>query len=245
MGKLIDLTGKKFGRLTVIERTDKKKNKDILWKCKCDCGNECEVRGFFLRSGQTKSCGCLKKETDKQPKGNVIDMTGKKYGHYTVIERAGSSKDGEAMWLCECDCPAHTRNIIIGRPLREGRTTSCGCEKRSRGEQKIAKILFDNNIPFEQEKEMFKFSSGRQSRFDFYVNNKYLIEFDGIQHFQLGHGWNTDRGALEKTQERDMIKNQWCKDNNIPLIRIPYTHYDSLCIEDLQLETSKYIVGND
>ena len=39
-----------------------------------------------------------------------------------------------------------------------------------------------------------------------------------------------------------MIKNEWCRANKIPLIRIPYWHYDDLCIEDLKLETSKYIV---
>jgi hypothetical protein len=44
------------------------------------------------------------------------------------------------------------------------------------------------------------------------------------------------------TQEHDSFKNQWCKDNNIPLIRIPYTHLKDLCLEDLLLETSKYIV---
>ena len=241
MGKFIDLTGQKFGRLIALQKTDKKKGNEWLWQCKCDCGNKCEVTGVRLRTGQTKSCGCLKKQTDKMPKGNVIDMTGKKYGHYTVIERAGSSKTGEAMWLVECDCPAHTKNIIIGRALREGRTLSCGCERRSHGELKIAELLHNNNIPFVQQKKMFKFSNGYYAKFDFYINNQYLIEYDGIQHFSDTHGWN-NKTNLQKTQERDMIKNQWCKDNNIPLIRIPYTHLQDLCLEDLQLETSKFII---
>ena len=53
--------------------------------------------------------------------------------------------------------------------------------------------------------------------------------------------WNNKENFL-KTQERDALKNQWCKDNNIPLIRIPYTHLNNLKIEDLLLETSEYIV---
>ena len=72
--------------------------------------------------------------------------------------------------------------------------------------------------------------------FDFFVEDKYLIEYDGIQHF--------DKDSLfdyEYTHSHDIIKSQWCKDNNIPLIRIPYTHYDELCIEDLLLETSSFI----
>ena len=56
--KLIDLTGKKFGRLTVVEQHDRK-GKHIRWTCKCDCGNIVHVMGQHLRSGRTKSCGCL------------------------------------------------------------------------------------------------------------------------------------------------------------------------------------------
>lgn len=64
MGSFIDLTNKKFGKLLVLEKLYKKGN-EWYWKCQCDCGNFCEVRGVSLRTGKTKSCGCLKKESDK------------------------------------------------------------------------------------------------------------------------------------------------------------------------------------
>lgn len=75
------------------------------------------------------------------------------------------------------------------------------------------------------------------------MNNAYIIEFDGGQHFfyKEGSGWNT-KEHLQKTQFSDKEKNKWCKENNIPIIRIPYTHYDNLCIEDLLLETSSFII---
>jgi hypothetical protein len=61
--KLIDLTGQRFGRLTVIGPTDRKsKSGDRYWKCICDCGNDAEVLGACLRHGNTKSCGCYVKE---------------------------------------------------------------------------------------------------------------------------------------------------------------------------------------
>ena len=64
MGKLIDLTGKKFGRLTVIKRSYPNSEDEYPnWLCKCECGNERIVRGDLLRNGHTKSCGCLRKET--------------------------------------------------------------------------------------------------------------------------------------------------------------------------------------
>lgn len=60
-GKFIDLTGQRFGRLTVICRADIK-SKEIKWICKCDCGNEHITKGIYLRTGETKSCGCIAKE---------------------------------------------------------------------------------------------------------------------------------------------------------------------------------------
>lgn len=62
MGKLIDLTGQRFGRLTVVARDYTDSNRNIYWKCQCDCGNECSVRGDHLKRGQTRSCGCLNAE---------------------------------------------------------------------------------------------------------------------------------------------------------------------------------------
>lgn len=62
MAKAKDLTGLKFGRLTAIEPAGRSKNKCIMWRCVCDCGNEVVVKSNSLNSGNTKSCGCLHKE---------------------------------------------------------------------------------------------------------------------------------------------------------------------------------------
>lgn len=62
MSRFIDLTGERFGRLVVIKRVGKNKQGKSLWLCRCDCGNEIIVRGSDLKSGNTKSCGCLQKE---------------------------------------------------------------------------------------------------------------------------------------------------------------------------------------
>lgn len=62
MSKLIDLTGERFGRLTVIERAESNKY-GAIWKCSCDCGNRVSVAGVKLRNGHTRSCGCLVSDT--------------------------------------------------------------------------------------------------------------------------------------------------------------------------------------
>lgn len=62
MGKLIDLTGQRFGRLTVIEKSPSRRGDKTWWSCKCDCGSTLEVWSVYLRNGTTKSCGCLNRE---------------------------------------------------------------------------------------------------------------------------------------------------------------------------------------
>lgn len=99
-------------------------------------------------------------------------------------------------------------------------------------------IIYEVQKTFETCK--YKNSDGRP-RFDFYVNNSYLIEYDGKQHFMPVNRFGGDEQFIIQ-QQRDEYKNQWRKDNNIPLIRIPYTKLDTLCIEDLMLETTQFRV---
>lgn len=60
------MIGKRFGRLVVQAKTDKRNNGKIVWQCKCDCGNITEVSTTYLNNGDTRSCGCLKKELEQR-----------------------------------------------------------------------------------------------------------------------------------------------------------------------------------
>ena len=66
MGKRLDLTRQRFGRLTVVKYTGRSKNSHVMWFCKCDCGNETVVRDDSLKSGNTKSCGCLRLDRTRE-----------------------------------------------------------------------------------------------------------------------------------------------------------------------------------
>jgi hypothetical protein len=68
--KILDLIGRRFGRLIVIKQISKNKSGNVKWVCKCDCGNKKETVGSYLTTGQTKSCGCLRKDISKNNKGN-------------------------------------------------------------------------------------------------------------------------------------------------------------------------------
>lgn len=74
----IDITGQNFARLTVIKRSKRDKWRKYLWLCKCNCGQETLVTSFALKSGHTKSCGCLKKEGRPIIHGHFIN---KKHSH--------------------------------------------------------------------------------------------------------------------------------------------------------------------
>jgi hypothetical protein len=63
MGQLIDLTGQRFGRLTVIKKHGINKHRQVQWLCQCDCGNLCTPLGMCLRKNNTRSCGCLAKKS--------------------------------------------------------------------------------------------------------------------------------------------------------------------------------------
>lgn len=86
--RLIDLTGQRFGRLTVIGKSDRSGNRRTYWKCICDCGKECEVRSSHLRSGSTKSCGCYGIERRSEAR-RIHGMSRKPLYicHWSMIER--------------------------------------------------------------------------------------------------------------------------------------------------------------
>ena len=86
MSKLIDLTGKRFGKLTVLSRAENSKANTAKWLCRCDCGNTCIVYGSSLRRGQTQSCGCLRGDRNKERSTHGMRKT-RLYGVWNNMRR--------------------------------------------------------------------------------------------------------------------------------------------------------------
>lgn len=126
----LDLTGQKFGRLTVLSYAETR-NGRARWLCRCDCGKEKTVDTASLKSGKTKSCGCLNLEKAieriKGKKRNAIPMIGKRFGRLVVLSEVESSKR-EKRYLCQCDCG--NKREAFGTLLRKGVVRSCGCLQR-------------------------------------------------------------------------------------------------------------------
>lgn len=120
----VDMTGRRYGRLTIIEQlAERSKEGQIRWRARCDCGNETISKGGPIRDGRTTSCGCARTNPV------APDLTAQRFGRLNVIERAGTASDGQASWLCKCDC-GNVATVRGGR-LRSGKTVSCGCYHRN------------------------------------------------------------------------------------------------------------------
>lgn len=231
----INLTGKRFGRLTVIERAGSSADGHARWLCQCDCGNTTTVSSNVLKRGDTLSCGCWNREVaSKKAKESYRDLTGQRFGKLIALEPMGSN--GKAMtWRCKCDC-GNEQFITTSHHLISGNTQSCGCLK-SKGEEEVALLLQKNNILFEKQKIFFDF---RNARFDFYLPTlNRLIEYDGIHHYKAAGGWSTQEN-FKQMQERDQRKNEYALSHNIPLVRIPYWERDNITLD--MILGDKYLV---
>lgn len=152
MGKIIDETGHRYGRLTVQYLN---KGTPATWHCVCDCGNEIDVQGGWLRSGNTKSCGCLQKDRARESniKRGGGDFTGKQIGDFYIIglhgEEITSENKKQRIWKCQCKCG----NILyLSTSKINSRTYKC-CDDC------IKKILSENNFTDETGKKYGKLTA--------------------------------------------------------------------------------------
>lgn len=244
MGSKADIiVGKKFGDWTVLQidvknPNSKAKRVRMTALCECKCGKQQYIEYRSLYDGRTTNCGCewRKNASQKHYNNNILPI-GQIFGNLTVIEDVGM-KNRKHYSRCKCVCG----NIIevSNTHLKSGHTQSCGCIKESHGSQKIRLLLQDNNFDFQTEysfKDLIS-PNNKELRFDFAIfkNGKLiqLIEFDGKQHYEECYGFYT--GELNNIQQRDELKNQYCKEHNIKLVRVPYYDIDKITLEYLGLK---------
>lgn len=134
--KSIDYTGVRFGRLMALERARTRTDR-AGWLCRCECGNEKIVATGGLKSGGTKSCGCLEKEVRLER--NRKDITNKRFGRLLAINCSGKDNHNNFKWLCLCDCGRET-NVTVAC-LMKGTTKSCGCLQKEKASENTSKDL--------------------------------------------------------------------------------------------------------
>lgn len=137
MGKFIDLTGQRFGKLTVIERADDYISPNgvtaVRWKCLCDCGSVVEVKANDLRKGKIKSCGCGRIEK------LITQSVGKRFGKLTCVGYSHTEHRKGYFFKFKCDC-GNEKIYNLAR-VRNGYINSCGCLREENCRKAVFKDL--------------------------------------------------------------------------------------------------------
>ena len=203
-------TREKYGRLTPVRKLEGYGGRNV-WECRCDCGNLCHVRMSNLKSGHTKSCGCLRKEKQKK---KFHDLTGMRFGKLTVINFVSQKSGGPSLWNCRCDCGNMTQQY--GPNLRRGLVVSCGCVRRESGKKQYEQnIHYINGTQLElvRSKKIWKTNkTGVKGVYQEKRTGKYIasMTFQGKREI-LGRFQTLEeaRQAREQAEEERDRKIQW------------------------------------
>ena len=225
-----DLTGQRFGRLVVHSLLQSNFGNNgrskVIWHCKCDCGNECNVHSINLIHGHTKSCGCFQHEPS-----NFEDLSFQTFNRWTVLDDY-KIENNKTLWHCKCSCG--NLRYVWAASLKNGSSQSCGCLKQefSRLEQAVTLYLTKKGylqfIDFEPQKKFNNLTGiGKRSlSYDFviYQNNQpyCLIECQGKQHYESIDYFGGEN-QFKIQQLHDQLKREYAQSIHVPLLEIPYT----------------------
>lgn len=240
-----DLTGRKFGKLTVLCRAEDHLNpngtKYIMWLCRCECGNETIVRATSLKSGHTISCGCA--HHDSAMGIGLDDITGRTFGRWTVLYENGRLREPRGrlvpLWHCRCAC-GEERDLRAGT-LKSGQSLSCGCFKYerlseiashgfgiSRGERMVNEYLMSLGVYYEPQKIYpdLRGAKGYPLSYDFlvYYDGRpfLLIEYQGVQHYRPVDYFGGE-SQFRVQQLNDNKKRAYAASIGLNFVEIPYT----------------------
>ena len=198
-----------YNNWTPIKLSGRNNHNKQLVLCVCACGTERDVRLDHLRSGASTNCGCLR----------CNDLTGQKFGMLEVVKSLGVFNHQQHL-LCKCECGGE-KEVKYDNLVR-GNTKSCGC-LNSEANAVIAEWLSEHGYVFEPEFTDHRCRNQKVLPFDFAVKSPdlKLVEFQGYHHYHpVSHRGGEER--LRRTKEHDQIKRDFCHQNGIPLLAIPY-----------------------
>lgn len=174
-----DISGQRFGRLVAVSNTGVRKSNGYIWLCRCDCGNMALVPIHSLTTGNTKSCGCLQKESRYKL---AADISGQRFGKLVAIAPTKERRCSSVLWRCRCDCGQEV--LASQNELSTGNTKSCGClRSENRALSKSLTYVEDTCIQF--------------------IKNTTVLRSDNTSGhrgvYQMGNKWRSKIGFQKKT----------------------------------------------
>ena len=193
MSAPVDIRGQKFGELTAIEPTDKRRGSYVIWRCRCSCGKEVFATAKDLRSGNTKSCGHILR----------ADITGQRFGRLTATEPTNQIVRASVVWRCKCDCGNDA--FVTVKDLRSGNTKSCGClnhERRPLPENFVdgTRISMLSSTPTKSNTSGIRGVSWSKRKQDWEA----YIKFKGV-HYHLGHYKKLEDAAKARARAEEAM----------------------------------------
>lgn len=139
-----DLTGKKFGKLSVLVLAGHNDKGNSKWLCQCECGKQTTPLGYQLVNGSVRSCGCLAREVRSMTgKKRAAELTDRRFGKLVVVardlEEQTRRNNRNTYWRCKCDC-GNTK-VCAGHNLLNGNVVSCGCFRKECARNKVDVLL--------------------------------------------------------------------------------------------------------
>lgn len=202
-----DLTGRKYGKLTVIG-FDHSEGGKRCWLCRCDCGNTRVVMTSALNRGFVTSCGCSNKT-------NKIDLAGQRFGRLVVLGQLPAEKGKPLKWECICDCGNSA--VVIGSFLRYGTTRSCGCLRDAHNAPKEDSV---------HKQRLYGVWAGMMQRCFYKNHSSYRLyggrgitvcdewrNYEAFRSWAFAEGYDENHDSLSCTLDRIDVNGNYCPDN--------------------------------
>lgn len=212
------------------------------------------------RCNGTRSCGCKQNKQFKNANTKGIieeDLSGQVLNGWKLIQKTFCKDSNRSYkYLCQSVVYPNFFDILSIRHLKDGFVAKAHLAKTSyqevqyklleekpklsKNEERIVQMCKNNGIRGNWQYKFLNCKDKLPLPFDFLLENKYIVEYDGEQHFYIISLFDKNEDSFFVRRAHDLIKNKYCFEHNIPLIRIPYdTDYT---IDDLRLETTRFLL---
>lgn len=223
-----DLTGMRFGRLTVLRQAEDHVSKSgqhrSAWLVQCDCGSEpfVVVGNYLTSKNGSKSCGCYRKGMFNGKTAIRKDLTGMVFGRLVVLKQVEDivTKSGKhyPSWLCKCDCGNEC--VVSGASLKSGNTKSCGCLHKEELSNMASKHhLTDSRLYLVWKGMKARCYIPSHNHYDIYgakgitVCDEWKNDFQAFYDWAIKNGYDENAIRGECTLERKDVNGNYCPEN--------------------------------
>lgn len=201
-----DITGQRFGRLIAIKPVGKNKFNQVMWLCKCDCGNEKTIAMSSLKSGASKSCGCLRKECARE--AVFLDLTRERFGRWAVVSLSKTNTH-KTYWNCKCDCG--TEKEVRADHLVNGCSLSCGCLSKEKATTHGKSKTRIYKIWLQMRRRCY---DSNQKNYELYGGRGITVCDEWEHDFMTFYNWAMINGYKEDlTLDRIDVNGNYCPEN--------------------------------